>query len=339
MEINQYKSSIVKLDQFKLSDKLVFNDAVASYTLYGDLKNGKKIALFFHGFSSDSEMHIWWKKFPLQKVIENYNILCINSLGSCHGSLGPETINPDTKLPYSTNFPDISISDTVNFIVLTLKKMNIEKIDLAFGCSMGGMQVLDMFIRFPSIADKYISVCASPLPHLTKLMNAAQSNILEDGINKNLSINDLKARMGLARFFFRISCTTENALSILHNDQTKNNPDKKDFLEKYFIADSLNYETCFSPFSYKLYMKMLTNFELKIPDEIDSNVYENKELLLVSINDDQFTPPESIENVYNFLRKEKINVRKNQFNTNYGHEAWILDGERFYEFIEDELIA
>jgi homoserine acetyltransferase len=215
MPANLRVSSSITLEKFTLSNKFVFDHAVARYTLYGELANGKKLALFFHGFSSSSDLHIWWQKFPIHEILKDYNIICFNSLGSCHGSLGPETICPDTGRPYAERFPEISIVDTINFIISALKKMNIQKLDLVFGCSLGGMQALDMFIRFPMMADKFISVCGSPLPFMTNLTNAAQSNILESGIKNNLSKDTLKSYMGLARFFFRLSCTTEKALSLL----------------------------------------------------------------------------------------------------------------------------
>lgn len=330
MLTNLYKSSTITLEKFTLISKFTFDDAVAHYTFYGEPDNGKKLALFFHGFSSDSELHIWWTKFPIKELLKNYNIICFNSLGSCHGSLGPETICPNTGLPYAENFPEISIADTVNFTILALKKMNIQKLDLVFGCSMGGMQALDMYIRFPMLADKFISVCASPLPLMTKLTCMAQSNIIEKGIKQNLSKDALQSSMGLGRFFFRLSCTTENALSIL---------DKKHDLEEYYIIDSMEYETCFSPYSYNLLLKMLLNFQLNLPKHSPDNLKTNNEILLVGITDDNFTPPECINKIYQLFMEKTQNVRFTQFETLYGHESWILDGERFYEFIKDEFFV
>ncbi|MCA0402712.1 MAG: alpha/beta fold hydrolase [Proteobacteria bacterium] len=329
MLVNQYISSSIIIKEFTLKNKFVFNNATAHYTFYGEKNNGKKIALFFHGFSGSSELHVWWHKFPLQEVLKNYNIICFNSLGSCHGSLGPETISPNTGLPYAKDFPEICIEDTVNFIVLALQEMNIQKIDLVFGCSLGGMQAFDMYMRFPLIANKFISVCGSPLPLMTKLTNAAQSNILDTGIKNNLPTNILKSYMGLARFFFRLTCTTEKALEIL---------DKKENVEEYFLTDSFNYESSFSPYSYNLYLKMLRNYQIDIFEQlIPDNL--KKIILLVSIIDDCFTPPEDIDKIFNQLTKKRHKVKNMQFKTNYGHESWIVDGKRFYEFIKKELIA
>jgi homoserine acetyltransferase len=201
---------------------------------------------------------------------------------------------------------------------------------------MGGMQTLDMFIRFPQMADKFISVCGSPLPLATKLINAAQSNIVEDGINKNLPEDKMRSRMGLARFFFRLSCTNEKALSILEESQKSSlDTDQPQDLENHFINDSRKFEDCFSPYSYHLYMRMLINYKMDIPEKL---TIPHSEILLASISDDQFTPPSCIDKVYNSLFDKNIKVRKKQFETHYGHEAWILDGERFYEFIKNELI-
>lgn len=329
MLTDSYKSYSIILDKFVIANKFEFYNVNVHYNLYGDIGNGKKLALFFHGFSTDTDLHIWWKKFPIKKLLKDYNIICFNTLGSCHGSFGPETINPNTGLSYANNFPAISIRDTVNFVIQALDKLSIQKLDLVFGCSMGGMQALDMYVRYSKMANKFISVCGSPLPLMTKLSNTAQINIISKGIEKDYSESKLRTCMGLAYFFFRLSCTSENALSILNNIQSNFS------LENYFLSDSREYENQFSPYSHNIFLRMMTNFELNLSHEIHE---KNNELVLISIEGDQFTPPKCINNIYNLLKELNCNVKNKQFYTNYGHEAWILDGKRFYEFIEKDVI-
>jgi homoserine O-acetyltransferase len=333
-----YQTNIINLEKFELINKKIFIKPDVCYTLYGNLNNGKKLALFFHGFSSGTLLHDWWCKLPLDEILKTHNIICFNSLGSCHGSLGPITSNPQTGYPYLGSFPQITIQDTVNFIVESIKELQLEKIDLVLGCSLGGMQAIDMFLRFPELSDKYISVCGSPLPYMTKLINIAQYNIISEGIDNNLCEKLLKIRMGFSRYIFRLSCTTESALKVLAHNETKiTNYNQQKALENYFLNDSLKYENDFSPFSYRIYMKMLANFEL---DEFQINdKHFNSEIILVNILGDKFTPPECINNIFNLLKLNNYNVTGKTFDTLYGHEAWILDGEKFYEIIKSEFAS
>jgi homoserine O-acetyltransferase len=275
-------------------------------------------------------LHKMWEKFPFDAILEEYDILCINSLGSCHGTLGPDSINPDTHKPYLDNFPQITIQNTINFAVEVLKKLMLKKFDLVMGCSLGGMQVLDMFLRFSEFGKKFISVCGSPLSLMAKLINLAQCNIIESGIKQMLPEDLLRQRMSLAWFFFRLSCTTENALIILGKKQAS--------LENYFVNDGDEYKDTFSPYSYSLYMRMLAEFELESSIFSANIKTDRREILLVDIRGDSFTPPKNIEEIYNRLKQKNYKVRKKTFETNYGHEAWILDGKKFYEFIKNDFV-
>ena len=65
-----YKTNMILLDEFRLKSGLIFKSIPACYTMYGDVENGKKLALFFHGFSSSSEIHVWWNKFNLKDILK-----------------------------------------------------------------------------------------------------------------------------------------------------------------------------------------------------------------------------------------------------------------------------
>jgi hypothetical protein len=38
-----------------------------------------------------------------------YMVVCANILGSCYGTTGPSSTNPDTGKPYGTAFPQITV--------------------------------------------------------------------------------------------------------------------------------------------------------------------------------------------------------------------------------------
>jgi len=332
-----YRTQKITIPDFTTlcGDKLLAPEAC--YTMYGDFDVDKKIALIFHGFSSNSELHTWWEKFKFDRLLDTYNIICINSLGSSYGTTGPESINPITKAPYFQSFPQITIQDTVNFSVETLKTLNIEKVDIAFGCSLGGMQILDMFLRYPEVSDKFVSVAGVPVPYMTKLINLAQARLIDQA--NNGSRTALESALGHSRFFFRLFCTTEDALKILNDKRNQGNNNRDlDTLESYFVEDNLKFQTQFSPYSNSLYLKLIANFglpEIK-PLHLSNNHLQSK-LLLVSIENDLFTPDKYIKSLFNIFRNKGYSVDLREFDTKYGHEAWIVDGERFYEFIEKYL--
>lgn len=328
-----FTSQTIQLPDFKSSNGIHLSAPVAAYTIYGDLNIDKPVALIFHGFSSCSKLHTWWEKFNLEEMQQFYNVICINSVSSSHGTTGPESINPDTQKPYLETFPEISIEDSVDFAIHTLKHLETNKIDLVLGCSLGGMQVLDMYLRYPELARKFISVAGVPVPLMTKMTNMAQACLIESAYKTN-SREELEKMLGFSRFFFRLSCSNETALKFLEKKCQKG--ELASSLEEYFINDNLNFQKEFSPYSNSIILKMISNFELKLKK---ANKKICPSLVMISIEDDLFTPVVDIKETYNELVNLEHRVIHKHFMTDYGHEAWIVDGKRFYEFIKSDLYS
>jgi homoserine O-acetyltransferase len=88
-------------------------------------------------------------------------VVCINSFGSCKGSSGPASINPETGTTYALQFPDLSIEDCANAAKSVLEHLNIAHIACLIGNSMGGMVALSFLQQFPSLAQAHINVSGS----------------------------------------------------------------------------------------------------------------------------------------------------------------------------------
>src|SRR5690606_38570048 len=108
----------------------------------------------FHAFSGSAEIHDWWcGLFGANTLFdpEKYTIISANVLGSCYGSTGPDSINPDTGNAYGLDFPSVSVRDMVKLHGLLRKKLRIEKIYLGIGGSMGGQQLLQWAVQEPDL--------------------------------------------------------------------------------------------------------------------------------------------------------------------------------------------
>lgn len=145
------------------------------------------------------------------------------------------------------------------------------------------------------------------------------------------SEEELAERMRFARNVFRITCTTEKAL-IGFSEKLAG---KNQTLSDYFLKDAKEYRTKFSPRSY-FYIMNAVNHYLPEPENIKFDS-QSGEVLFVGIKEDWFIKPESVEKLCNQFQKSGAKSRYLQFDTIFGHEAWILDAEKFYEFIKTEL--
>ncbi|HEY9643786.1 MAG TPA: homoserine O-acetyltransferase, partial [Coleofasciculaceae cyanobacterium] len=76
-------------------------------------------------------------------------VVCSNVLGSCYGTAGPTSINPQTRQPYGATFPAITIRDMVQLQARLMEALSIQQIRLVIGGSLGGMQVLEWALLYP----------------------------------------------------------------------------------------------------------------------------------------------------------------------------------------------
>jgi homoserine O-acetyltransferase/O-succinyltransferase len=88
-------------------------------------------------------------------------VVCVNSLGSCKGSTGPASINPETGAPYRLGFPDLSIEDVADAAFEVVGALGIQTLACVIGTSMGGMSALAYLLLHPGSARAHINVSGS----------------------------------------------------------------------------------------------------------------------------------------------------------------------------------
>ena len=124
-----------------------------AYHTYGQLNPTRDNVLWVcHALTANSDVADWWAElFGAVKPFdpEKYFIVCANILGSCYGTTGPASTDPEHGKRYGLDFPKITIRDLALVHGLLCKYLNINGIALAVGGSCGGHQVLEMAIDFP----------------------------------------------------------------------------------------------------------------------------------------------------------------------------------------------
>jgi homoserine O-acetyltransferase len=103
----------------------------------------------------------WWEAMLGQgKPIdtERWHVICVNSLGSCKGSTGPASLNPNTGEPYRLEFPELSIEDIADAAAFAVRALGFERLACVIGNSMGGMSALALLSRHPGLARSHINI-------------------------------------------------------------------------------------------------------------------------------------------------------------------------------------
>lgn len=165
---------IVQLPKpFKFHRNGELSQVQIAYETWGELsKNKDNVVLLFTGLSPSSHACSslidptpgWWEMMiGAGKPIDTnkFYVICLNSLGSCFGSTGSSSINPDTGEPYRLKFPPLSIEDIANAGHQAMQVLGLQKIHTIVGLSLGGMTALAYAIRYPDEVKNLILVSAA----------------------------------------------------------------------------------------------------------------------------------------------------------------------------------
>ena len=148
------------------------------YAIYGNINAARdNVALVCHALSGSAQVAEWWPAiFSAEGLIDPDRdaVLGINILGSCYGSTGPSSVDPETDEPYGASFPLVCVRDVVRAQALLLDELGVSRLKLAIGASIGGMQVLQWAIQFPARLAHAIVIAACPLGAMGLALNHLQ---------------------------------------------------------------------------------------------------------------------------------------------------------------------
>ncbi|MEQ8206458.1 MAG: homoserine O-acetyltransferase [Woeseia sp.] len=169
-------------------------EPVIAYETWGELNAAKDNALLLftglspsaHAASSqENRASGWWEDMigsGLPLDTDRYFVICINSLGSCFGSTGPASIDPNTGQRYGLNFPILTLEDVAEGGFEVVRQLGLQRLHTVIGCSMGGMSALAFCVRHPGISDGFVSVssAARALPFSIAVRSLQREMIVKD---------------------------------------------------------------------------------------------------------------------------------------------------------------
>lgn len=125
-------------------------EPTVAYQTWGSLNRHRKNAvLVCHALTGNTRADEWFSGlFGKGKTLdpERHFIVCPNVLGSCYGTSGPASTNPDTGKTYRMDFPEINVRDMVRLHQRLLDSLGVQGVELVIGGSLGGMQALEFAI-------------------------------------------------------------------------------------------------------------------------------------------------------------------------------------------------
>ena len=112
------------LGEFRFECGESISDLEIAYETYGEF-TGDNCVLVCHALTGSAHVagsfrektdqaSAWWEDIvgPGKAIdTSKYYVVCANVPGSCYGSSGPASENPETGEPYGTEFPPVTVGD------------------------------------------------------------------------------------------------------------------------------------------------------------------------------------------------------------------------------------
>jgi len=332
-----------------------FGPITVAYETYGRL-NGKKdnAILVLHALTGDAHAagyHSeqdrkpgWWndmigpgKAFDTNK----YFIIASNMLGGCKGTTGPSSINPKTGKAYGTEFPVITIEDTVKVQKELVDYLGVKKLLSVAGGSMGGMQALIWATEYPEMVESAILIAStSKLTAQSIAFNAVGRNaIISDPDWQNGDYYDKENKpdrgLSIARMVGHITYLCEEAMhkKFGRKLQNKTKPDFNmdiDFqVESYLQHQGEVFVDRFDANSYLYITKAVDYFDLsqKYGSLDEAFKRTNAKFLIMSFTSDWLFPTSQSKEMVNSLIRVGKDVSFCEIESPCGHDAFLLEFE------------
>ncbi|MDQ3046560.1 MAG: homoserine O-acetyltransferase [Bacteroidota bacterium] len=324
---------------YRQSFKLESGQSLASvdvlYHTYGNLNEDKSNVVWFcHALTANSDVLSWWDSLCGEGKTydpDKHFIVCANIIGSCYGSSGPLTLNPETNAPYFSTFPMITIRDMVNVHIALRKHLNIDKIDTLIGGSMGGYQVIEWALAEPTIFKKMVLVATGAQESAWGIaIHSAQRLAIETDLtwkelNPQAGARGLKAARAIGMLTYRN-----------YEAFVKTQSDEEHKLDHFKASSYIDYQgeklvKRFNAFSYWTLTKSMDSHNIARNRGTMENVLNSISIktLIIGISSDILCPVAEQK----FMAAHIPGSTFTEIDSPYGHDGFLIEGKLIGEVI------
>ena len=342
----------------KLACGVTLPSHTLAYEAYGTLnKDNTNAILICHalsgnhhaaGFYEGDAKPGWWDQYigPGKPIDSNrFFIVCVNNIGSCFGSTGPTSDNPETGQPFGADFPPLRARDWVESQKLLMEYLNINCWAAVVGGSLGGMQAMRWSLEHPEKLQHAV-VIASAMKLTAQ--NIAFNEIARKAIKSDtdfcdgnyLQQNKVPHRgLALARMIGHVTYLSDELMGqkfgrdLKAGDLLQGKTEPVEFqIESYLNYQGDKFSDFFDANSYILITKMLDYFDLAREynhDPIAAFKQATCKFLVISFSSDwRFSPPRSVE-ITDALIAAGKDVSYIAIDSDHGHDAFLLPNHRY----------
>lgn len=331
------------------------------YEVYGKLNANKSNAILIchalsgsahaAGYYADRPDKVgWWddmigpgKAFDT----ERYCVVCSNILGSCHGTTGPASIDPQTGKPFGIRFPIVTVGDMVAVQKQLMDYLGIQRWFSVAGGSLGGMQALEWAYSFPEhvLSVMPIATSAALSPQGIAFNEVGRKAIMSDPAwnegDYYQTQNKPDQGLAIARMIGHITYLSDDSMQAKFGRRGVKLGDvhfgkgHQFEVESYLHYKGSQFTRRFDANTYLYVTKAMDLFDLKAEAGSlkEAFRYTRARWLVVSFSSDWLFPPAQSREIVQGLRATLADVTYYEVQSQYGHDAFLLETSELTEII------
>ncbi len=364
VEIPQDSVGLVTPELAKWNEPITLKSGVSLpayelvYETYGELNQARSNAvLICHalsgnhhaaGYHAGETRPGWWETAigPGKTIDTNkFFVVSPNNIGGCHGSTGPNSIDPETGKPWAERFPQVTVEDWVRCQAALADRLGIGRWAAVIGGSLGGMQALYWAIEYPDRIAHAVSIACAPW---LSAQNIAFNEIARHAIRSDPDFLDggfleagkvperglMLARMlGHVTYLSGFGLGEKFGREVRSGDMETGGPIEFE-VESYLRYQGKNFAGRFDANTYMNITRVLDLFDLRNKQGGDLvHAFQDATchfLVLAFTSDWRFSPDRSKE-IVDALVAARKGVVSAVIESKHGHDAFLLSDPEYHK--------
>lgn len=287
----------------------------------------------------------WWEEMigPGKPIdTRRFFVLCVNSLGSCKGSTGPASINPETGRPWRLSFPELAIEDIARATAKVVEHLGIERLYATIGPSMGGLTAMAWLKLFPRKTERValISTACSATPFAIAIRSLQREAIVTDRNFKDGKYTEddwpevgMRLARKLGMITYRSATEWRQRFGRRRQDYFPQTLFGMRFeVESYLETHARKFVGQFDPCCYLYLSRAMDNFDACDSDESLKSLFQRSfdgHALVLGVESDILFPLYQQQDLASALEATGSEVSYHALPSVQGHDAFLVDFESF----------
>ncbi len=324
------------------------NEQCSNAVLVCHALSGHHHAAGYHG--PEDKKPGWWDECigPGKPIDTNrFFVVSLNNIGGCHGSTGPNSVNPQTGKPWGPDFPPLRARDWVHTQTRLADYLGIDCWAAVIGGSLGGMQAMRWALEYPDRVKHCVVIAAALKLSAQNLAfnEVARQAILSDpefaeGLYQEQDMVPANG-LALARMVGHITYLSDDAMANKFGRElragTLEQGDETNVefqVQSYLRYQGSQFSGSFDANTYILMTKALDYFDLAREygnDPVAAFAHAKCSFLVISFSTDwRFSPARSREIVEALIAADRP-VTYTEIEADEGHDAFLMPIPRYLD--------